>query len=290
MAKRHSLATRQKMSKAKRIRDKAIQIPQGHKWCSRCDRILPLEQFGRDRRLRQGKTSYCQDCRREIKRNANHTPLMEGEKACTSCGKLLPLTKFYKDKRSLDGRRSACKDCTKKGYKSRRRYEPINEGSKTCRLCERELPITKFHVQGNNLDGRSGICRDCAGIRNAEYYQATAEQQRENSRQWRRNNRAQRTTQRYKRRAILENAEGFCLPIQWEAIIAHYAPNGHCLCCGKKRKLTMDHVIPLTEGGTNWPGNIQPLCARCNSRKRTKSTDYRPDAGAYAQSLIGGRQ
>lgn len=48
-----------------------------------------------------------------------------------------------------------------------------------------------------------------------------------------------------------------------------------CLCCGKKKPLTVDHVIPLSKGGTNTIDNIQPLCQPCNSIKHVKVLDYR---------------
>jgi len=48
-----------------------------------------------------------------------------------------------------------------------------------------------------------------------------------------------------------------------------------CLCCGKRRKLTADHVVPVAKGGTSNIDNIQPLCRFCNSSKGTKTTDYR---------------
>jgi 5-methylcytosine-specific restriction endonuclease McrA len=46
--------------------------------------------------------------------------------------------------------------------------------------------------------------------------------------------------------------------------------NGRCAICGELLTLdsvTLDHKIPLSEGGTNHPLNIQPLCSLCNSGK-----------------------
>ncbi len=39
-----------------------------------------------------------------------------------------------------------------------------------------------------------------------------------------------------------------------------------------------DHVVPLTKGGTDDIGNIQPLCGACNRKKFVAIIDYRLDA------------
>lgn len=57
---------------------------------------------------------------------------------------------------------------------------------------------------------------------------------------------------------------------QWRAILAAY--KHRCAYCGKeetkKRRLTQDHVTPLTKGGGTTMGNIVPACKSCNSRKK----------------------
>ncbi|GAB4445236.1 MAG: hypothetical protein OHK0041_02410 [Anaerolineales bacterium] len=79
-----------------------------------------------------------------------------------------------------------------------------------------------------------------------------------------------------RRRALKYGSKVTHTEKEWQDLKARY--NFTCLCCGKKEpeiKLTRDHVIPLTEGGSDSIGNIQPLCARCNSKKNNKHVDYR---------------
>lgn len=43
-----------------------------------------------------------------------------------------------------------------------------------------------------------------------------------------------------------------------------------CAMCKLNKKLTKDHIIPLSKGGTDFIENIQPLCHNCNSKKHNK--------------------
>lgn len=92
-------------------------------------------------------------------------------------------------------------------------------------------------------------------------------------RKWAKANPEKTRAARHLRRARLANAKGDFTAAEFLALCEHY--DNKCLCCGEIKKLTVDHVIPLSKGGDNDIHNIQPLCKSCNSKKHTKSTDYR---------------
>lgn len=53
--------------------------------------------------------------------------------------------------------------------------------------------------------------------------------------------------------------------------------SGTCHYCGRQvgiKKLTMDHVIPLSRGGRSTKGNLVPCCKSCNTAKKT---DFPPE-------------
>lgn len=104
-------------------------------------------------------------------------------------------------------------------------------------------------------------------------------------RKWRTTNpesyRAHKTRDHQRRRA----AGPLFTTKEWRDLVAKY--DYTCLCCGRREpdiRLSADHVIPVTKGGSNEIGNIQPLCKSCNSKKRTRTTDFR--LRPYAQASL----
>jgi len=68
-----------------------------------------------------------------------------------------------------------------------------------------------------------------------------------------------------RRNARLKGAEGSHTREEWMALVERC---GHkCVCCGERKKLTRDHIIPILAGGSDYIANIQPLCRECNSSK-----------------------
>jgi len=47
--------------------------------------------------------------------------------------------------------------------------------------------------------------------------------------------------------------------------------DGRCAMCGLRKKLTVDHIVPASVGGSNAPDNLQLLCLQCNSSKGIKA-------------------
>lgn len=61
------------------------------------------------------------------------------------------------------------------------------------------------------------------------------------------------------------SAEGSFTHEEWIRTCAVF--DNCCAYCGADSKLTIEHVIPLSKGGTNYISNVIPACATCNSSK-----------------------
>ena len=92
-----------------------------------------------------------------------------------------------------------------------------------------------------------------------------------NLKRWREKNPDKAVLQTQRRRAFKVNADGYFTLGEWELLKKQYGYT--CPSCGKKEpeiKLTVDHIIPLSRGGSDYVENIQPLCGSCNSKKGSK--------------------
>ena len=60
---------------------------------------------------------------------------------------------------------------------------------------------------------------------------------------------------------------------QGKVVIAMQKSNGLCVRCGATERLEVDHIVPVSRGGTNEIDNLQMLCKSCNASKRDKTME-----------------
>lgn len=150
---------------------------------------------------------------------------------------------------------------------------------KTCSKCKQTKQISLFNNKASTKDGKRSACRDCELIARREYYakpfskrliysQLLESQKAINrlrSRNWNKENNDKRTLAMAKRRA-LQKGNGVYVVTPKEII---KIKNSRCFYCGNLGG-EVDHVIPLTRGGSHSIGNLVPACRTCNSSKNNR--------------------
>jgi 5-methylcytosine-specific restriction endonuclease McrA len=205
-------------------------------------------------------------------------------KSCTKCGVPKPFSEYHKTKRNESGIRERCKLCEKETLQIWRRNNPEKYKAQQHRNLkknrEKRLAMTQRWRENN---------REYTREYSRNYYYENYERAQESNRRFREANpdyfcrkalewakkfpeRAAKNANDY--RARREGAEGSHTVEEWTELCEFHG--NKCLACGVlDKKLTRDHVIPLTLGGGNGIDNIQPLCKPCNSRKHNRIIDFR---------------
>ena len=213
---------------------------------------------------------------------------MNNTKVCTMCKTEKPFDDFPKDPRMADGSRNQCKRCRD----FRKREQIANSPELQRKAKERSARYYREHQEETIARVRAYAQenRDKVLEKSRKYWHTRvdkeayneARQARRVERYWSdlefREKRLRESRHSTKtRKARLRGAEGSYSLREWEELCEKY--NYTCLRCGLSGSdvyLTVDHVIPVSKGGTNTIENIQPLCGSCNSKKNNKHIDYRP--------------
>ena len=167
------------------------------------------------------------------------------KKKCTKCGETKDLTEFNKDKSRKNGRTPSCKECRKQYYQANR--ERFAERKKQYHQENREQ-ILEYQKQYRKAN------REKLTKQKKQYYQENPEKLR---------------TRNQRRRALKLNASGNATAADIQARFDYYG--NRCYYCGCDGKMTIEHRIPLSRGGTHHPANIVPACDWCNKSKGTKT-------------------
>jgi 5-methylcytosine-specific restriction endonuclease McrA len=194
-------------------------------------------------------------------------------KICTKCGNWRPVERFRKRLLSRDGYNSMCRECENENsrrWRSNNR-DHVTELNREYYEANREERL-KYHRQYRQ--------------ENREYFQEKMEEFREQNpayhrdymREWACANPDKIKAQDNARRAFKKGQEGSFSAEEWEVLKRRY--NYTCLRCGRREpeiKLTADHIVPISKGGSGTIENIQPLCGACNTAKHARIIDYRPN-------------
>lgn len=136
--------------------------------------------------------------------------------------------------------------------RDRRRYEEDPARRREWNRCYREA-----HVEEDRQRSRA-------------WRLAHLEERAESGRLWREDHAVEIAARNRTRRALKRNAIGTHTAADVRA--QHKRQKGRCYWCGGKagRRYHVDHVVPLSLGGSNGPENIVVSCPFCNLSKHAK--------------------
>lgn len=183
---------------------------------------------------------------------------------CTKCKLEKLLSEFNNDKKGKYGKRSLCKKC--ESQKRKKYYQKYAE--------ERKAYRKQYYQENKETENRQSEKYRKSHLEKFREYDkkyrnkpAKKKMAQERKRKWYHTPRGRQLekARKYRRRLQIKATQQ---PYDFEKICDKYG--NICLRCKKKRKLTVDHVIPLSKGGHDTEQNVQPLCKHCNCIKRDK--------------------
>lgn len=210
-------------------------------------------------------------------------------KQCPACQNTLPFdaAHFHADSTKKWGLASSCRDCAKK--RALAFYQKNPEHVKT-KVHERQqarrahgLPILidpakeERRKEKTKKRCREWYHRDLSASRARERARIRTEEDRARIRQWKRDNPGRVRSHNAKRKGLLQASDGHYT--QEDIIGLREQQKGLCAYCqcqmavtGRLRE-TIDHIIPISKGGSNDLTNIVLACRECNLSKSDQDLD-----------------
>lgn len=179
-------------------------------------------------------------------------------RCCSKCKKTKLVEDFSVNNRSPDKRRSWCKECFNKQAKSyNKKYVDENH-------------VHELERHRNYHDENREIINERARIRNSEDPVP------------RRNSIHKRRLNKINQSPISSEKIIFD---DWQKLITKH--NNSCAYCGTSdRKLTMDHVVPLSRGGLHSIENLLPACLSCNVSKGNRLLSELQNSGLLIEKRM----
>ena len=174
-------------------------------------------------------------------------------KPCTKCGVRKPLEDFGPDKRRLDGKKSACRNCCRK---AQNRYRAENQ--------EHVREIEKKAAR-RFAEKRPERRREIS----LKYARANRERISEYGKEYRKRfpDRIRAATQHARAKRAKAPGSHTEADIKRQTLFQRKK----CWWCFQPlESYHVDHLIPLSQGGSNGPENIVIACPSCNLQKNRR--------------------
>lgn len=196
------------------------------------------------------------------------------DRICKKCNISYPLTyeNFCPNSKPRNGFRHTCRPCARKAHKdwasqheeelkqkAKDRYYADPEKSKAANTAWRKKNPEKSRARNRASWWRHREKRIAETIANQ------------------RKNKSAKAARGHAYRARLANAEGRFTKEEFDKVVKNQ--DKKCFyCLSHLEKIIVEHVTPLSRGGSNKISNIVASCVSCNAQKYTKTLEeFRPD-------------
>lgn len=196
---------------------------------------------------------------------------MQKSKKCNRCGEVKELHLFPNNSASPDGHYSLCKECRAVAAAARRERPDVKAREKE-RLAKQYQDNKEELLKKRAIRYRENIDRDKKTCH--EWREKNLDRHREMCRNWARNHPENMRAIVAKRRALKLKADGSYTKNDIKKLKTDQ--KNVCVVCGVDLDVSgfhVDHIYPLSKGGSNWPNNLQLLCPTCNRKKGSKTPD-----------------
>ena len=204
------------------------------------------------------------------------TDIALGYKRCGKCLEVLPIENFHTCRGKKDNLAWQCKTCAKSARESRKNKRLCDDvpcrtvGKKQCSKCKETKSLEDFYKNSDTKDRLQGHCKVCHKLSLAKHKATNPENF---SFLQKKHRITRRSREKRKIDSLLTMEQIFFL---WEKQQGRcpYCPSYYRSKSIQRIDLTdrssyhIDHVIPLSKGGTHDITNLILCCPECNLKKQ----------------------
>ena len=263
------------------------QVAQLSKACSKCGEIKPLTEFGSCASHRDGRASQCKACFKAYREAHREERIAK----CKAWRAAHPDHTANYNKRYHAEHTEELRQARKRKYAENRDAMLADMKTRYVQNREARRAYTRRYYEAHKQEcqeksrARYHARKEEFAVRRKEYYWSHKEESaayahnyrithpdelRSSYRAWRKANPLKERARQHRRRSRLAGNGG--RHTEEDVREKFEAQAGLCYWCGKsiQDEYQVDHVIPISRGGTNDADNIVLACGYCNRSKKDK--------------------